>query len=273
MEFEGRRRRALLNPPDVAEKFYLPIYEVRMLDSTLQTVAILPESPREAVVKPHILHCHSPGRSMCMDRRFLGLHLGAGYDVTVWDPRGTVDSTGTPSEGGYYLDAEAVLEHLINEQHIPMNRMYVSGFCEGAAIAAHLKRLYHHQGIHFIGTNPYTSMAEVIANHSWLGRVAVQYGINALQDPTIPVVQDNFNNVHKFQNLPNSDGKFIVCVTDTDEMMPRRTLQELADAVRISDSGPFHEIVRCHPDPTVNGHMEPPYQDPSVWRRYVQQVN
>lgn len=271
VEFEGRRRRALLNPPEEAKKFYFQVVEVRMLDGSLQTVAILPESPRQADVTPHIFHSHSPGRSMCMDRRFLGLHLAAGYNVTVWDPPGTVDSEGRASEGSYYKGAEAVLGYIMNTLHVPVNRIYVSGFCEGAACAAHLKRLHHREGINFIGSNPYTSMADVITNYGWLAKKAVQYGINALQDPTIDVPQDNFNNVRKFQNLPESQGKFVICVTDTDQMMPRRTLQELADAV--GDAGPFHEIVRCHPDPSVNGHMEPPYQDRSVWRRYVRWVN
>lgn len=265
----GRRRRVLLDPPlQDAAKFYLPIIDIRMHDGTLKKGALLPESPPTAH-PPHILHCHSPGRSMCMDRRFLGLHLAAGYDVTIWDPRGTVDSTGTPSEGGYYLDAEAVFQSLIN-QNIPHNRIYVSGFCKGAAVAAHLKRKFHHLGVHFIASNPYNSMKDVVEGYGWMGKIAAHFGLQALQDSTLNIPQDYFNNQEKLRNLPRSEGKCVFIHTDTDKLMPPATVQKLIDI--FGEAGPVHEILRAHPNPKENGHLQPPYEDPIIWRRYVQIV-
>jgi pimeloyl-ACP methyl ester carboxylesterase len=267
---EGRPRKALLNPPPAAAKFYLPKIDIRLADGTLVKGALLPESPTFNGPRPVILHCHSPGRSMAMDRKFLGLYLAAGYDVVIWDPRGTVDSTGTPSEGGYYLDAEAVFQHTLNQGY-PPNRIYISGFCKGAACATHLKRKYHHLGVHLIASNPYTSMKDVIEGHGWIGRIASRFGLKALQstDPAISnlVQQDCFDNVAKLRNLPRSTGKCIFIHTDTDTLMPHGTVQKLIDA--FDNAGPVHEILRVHPNPKANGHTQPPYEDDLVWRRVI----
>lgn len=263
VSYEGRARKVLLDAVDAdAAKFYFPMIDIRMFDGTMRKGALLPESVPNGA-QPHILHCHSPGRSMCMDRRFIGQFLGAGCDLTIWDPRGTADSTGTPSEGGYYLDADMVFQHV--SQNTPLNHIYVSGFCEGAATAAYLKKLYHDLGVHFIASNPYTSMKDVVEGYGWFGRMAARCGLAALQDPNINVPQDYFDNVAKLRNLPRSQGKCIFIHTDTDTMMPRGTVQKLIDA--FNNAGPVHEILRVHPNPNENGHLQPPYEDPMVWRR------
>lgn len=260
---EGRSRRALLDVSENdAAKFYLPMIDIRMPDGTMRRGALLAESVPPGP-SPHILHCHSPGRSKDMDRRLVGQLLGAGCDLTIWDPRGTVDSTGVASEGGYYLDADAVFQQI--QQNTPTNRIYVSGFCEGAAMAVYLKRRYHHLGIHLIASNPYTSMRDVVKGYGLLGWFGVRYGLKALQDPSIAVPQDCFDNVEKLRNLPRSEGKAIFIHTDTDRMMPRGTVQKLIEAY--NNAGPVHEILRIHPNPKENGHLQPPYEDPIIWRR------
>ncbi len=131
---EGRERAALLDPPELAhelaQKFYFPTIDIQMQDGTVRKGALLPEAIT-SLNPPLILHSLSPGRSMCMDRRFIGLHLAAGYDVAIWDPAGKVEGDGRGSEGSHYLDAEAVFEHA-RKSHDP-KRIYVSGFCLGAA--------------------------------------------------------------------------------------------------------------------------------------------
>jgi len=262
--YKGQARKALLNPPEEAQKFYFPSIHLRLNDGTRTRVALLPESVPADQPRPMVLICHSPGRSMSMDRRDIGRFLAADCDVTVFDMRGTVDSTGSPSEGGYYLDALAVLEKILR-QGTPANQIFLSGFCEGGAIAAKLKQEYHHEGIHFIGSNLFTSLKDVVESHGWIGYLGSRFGLSSLQDPNLDIEQDHFNNVEKFRNLHQSEGKFILIHTDTDKLMPRGTVQELARA--IDHAGPVHEILRVHPNPKANGHMEPPYQDPVIWRR------
>jgi dienelactone hydrolase len=262
--YEGRLRKALLNPPIQADKFYFPSINLRLNTGALVKAALLPEAVPPNQPRPMMLIAHSPGRSQDMDRRDIAKFLAAGCDVCTFDMRGTVDSTGSPSEGGYYNDADAVIQKLLREGTAP-NQIFISGFCEGGAIGAYLKKKYHHLGVHFIGSNLFTSLKDVIEGHGILGYLGSRFGLQALQDPKLSVQQDFFNNVEKFRNLPRSEGKFILIHTDTDQLMPRGTVQKLCEA--IDNSGPVHEILRIHPNPKANGHAEPPYQDPVVWRR------
>jgi dienelactone hydrolase len=269
---EGRARRAFLNvSPEIAAKFYFPVIDITLLDGSIQKGVLLPDvctSPNP----PHVVHFHSPGRSMYMDRKLIGQFLGAGYDLTVSDLRGTAESTGSPSEAGYYADADAVLQSVLAQPNAPqINRIYASGFCEGAAVAAHLKQKYHDQGINYIACNPYTSMREVVEGYGFWGRMAARYGMQALFGHIPGIAADGFDNVAKLRNLPRSTGKCVFVHTDTDTMMPRGSVSRMIEA--FDRAGPVHEILRRHPNPDENGHMQPPFEDPLVWRRVVQCVN
>lgn len=264
--FEGRARRALIDPPEEdAAKFSLPLLDITMPDGTARRGALLPDQC-QSEHPPHIFYFHSPGQSMNMPRGIIGKFVLAGYEATFFDYRGTVDSTGVPSEGGYYRDAEAVLEYILR-QGVPANRIYALGFCKGAGVATHIKKLYHHQGLHLVAANPYTSIKEVFEGYGWLGKLAAYFGIDALKDPNIDVPQDYFNNVEKLKNLPQSEGKLIIIHTDTDTMMPRGTASKMIEA--FDNAGPVHELLRIHPNPNVNGHLQPPYEDDLIWRRLV----
>lgn len=270
VQYKGKIKRALLNPPETVKKFHFPIVSSRMQDGSIQRVAILPDRCPSRN-PPHILHSHSPGRSMCMDRKLVGQYLAAGYDLTIWDPRGTAESTGKASEGGYYLDADLVFQHL-QAQGIDPARIYASGFCEGASMATYLKQKYHHLGVHLIASNPYTSMEEVLKQNGFLGKLAARYGVEGITDRSIQeVTQDYFNNVEKLKNLPSSEGKCIIIHTDTDTMMPRGTATRMIEA--FGNAGPpAIEILSIHPNPKENGHLQPPTEREDVWRRFVQVV-
>lgn len=266
---EGRLRRAFLNvSPEIAAKFYYPMIDITLLDGSIQKGVLLPDactSPNP----PHIIDFHSPGRSMYMNRKSIGQFLGAGYDLTVCDLRGTAESTGSPTEAGYYADADAILQSLL-AQNIPIHRIYVSGYCQGAAIAAHLKQKYHAQGLNYIACNPYTSMREVVEGYGFWGRMASCYGAQALLGNIPGISEDFFDNVAKLRNLPRSTGKCIFVHTDTDTMMPRGSVSRMIEA--FNHAGPVHEILRNHPNAQENGHLQPPTEVPEVWSRVVHYV-
>lgn len=255
-------------------KLSLPLIDIATANG-MQKGILLPESPAipPGEMTPMIVRFHSPGRSMAMDRKFIGLHLGAGYDICISDPRGTIDSTGTASEGGYYLDADAIYKH-VRASGYPSHRIYLSGYCEGAAIGAYLKRKYHAEGVHIILENPFDALVNLAKHQNWLSRFAAEIAMPEImsEDPDIArlVAQDGFDVAAKFRNLPLSTGKFVVMPTDNDTIVPPFSVLKIRQAIQ--NAGPYFEIIRHHPDPTANGHMQPPIEDPKVWRRYVEVV-
>lgn len=256
------------------KKFSLSSIDIG-INNAVQKAILLPENPPipPDQTTPMIIRFHSPGRSMAMDRKFIGLHLGAGYDICIFDPRGTIDSQGVPSEGGYYLDSDAVYKHVRNLGY-PAGRIYLSGYCKGGATAAYLKQKYHAEGVHFIAENPFNALVDLAKNQNFVGHYFAEKAMPEIisDDPSITrlVPQDGFNLEKKFQNLPLSNGKFILIPTDNDKIVPPHSVQKIRQA--IGQSGPYFEIMRNHPNPKANGHMQPPIEDPKVWHRYVQVV-
>ncbi len=280
---QGERRQAIVpkstTSPEQASilreklaKFYLPAIPISINGQTIEGI-LLPHAPQSAQ-PPLVLRCHSPGRSMYMDRKFIGLHLAAGYPICIWDYRGTVESKGTASEGGYYLDAEAVYEHVKAQGYQP-HHIWVSGMCAGAAVAAHLKAKYHDEGIHFVSENGFHSLRALINNHGWFGRFGVDYAIPGIQakEPEITdrVQQDGFDLEHKFTQLKKGPGKFLIISTDTDTTVPQDSPTRMVDLAHRA-SHEIHYILRQHPKQNTNGHTQPPIEDPKVWNRYIQVV-
>lgn len=258
----------------VLSKFSLHIHDA-ITDTTgrVQKGILLPHAidPIDGLA-PCILRCHSPGRSMHMDRTFLRI-LFAGCDLYIFDPRGTIDSTGTPSEGGYYLDTKAVFSEIVKDGY-PYEKIYASGYCEGAAMAAKIAQEYHRQGVHYIAENPFNTLRDMIRAQNALGRWIADTIITEIQskDPSITsrVYQDGFDNEKKLRNLTFSQGKFILIHTRNDMTNPKHSIHNLIRA--IGRAGPLFVRERIHPDPRVNGHMQPPSEDERTWRWMAQLI-
>lgn len=272
IDYEGRRRRVLCNPPEILEKFCLPTVDA-IIDGRREKAALLPETPPPDRMPRLIIPCHSPGRAWAMNRKEHLRNALAGLDVLAWDPRGTAESTGEPSEGGYYLDIETVCTYAFRQRY-HADEIFLHGFCKGAACAAHAKKVFHREGIHAILSNPYTSFKEVVESYGWLGRLAARFGLKAIQstDPAITgaVGQDYFDNVAKLSNLPPSEGRLIVIHTKTDDMMPYGTAEKIRRAFNYA--GPFRELTHFHPDRKANGHMLPPDETEYVHREMYRMI-
>ncbi len=251
------------------KKFFFEI-QIKTIEGKELSVALLPKRPLLPAGETLVVDvCHSPGRSMLMERRIAGLHI-AWCDVCLWDPRGTIDSTGTPSEGGYYLDAEAVYQHLA--QSYRPDQIYLLGYCGGAATAAYVKKLHHADGVHFIAQNPFHNLKAALEKFpkpfSSLGIMSID-AIKSKDEATRAlVVEDGFDIVEKFKGLTASKGKFVIIHTDTDKMMPKEAVPEILKIAKATGSYVI-PILRIHPDRKANGHMQPPVEDPKVWEQYI----
>lgn len=258
------------------KKFRFPLITIDTPQGIVKG-ALLPESPTFKPNEPHpiIFHSHSPGRSMCMELRVIGQFVGAGYDLALWDPRGTVYSEGRISEGGEYLDADAVFRHV--RESYPANRIYLSGFCKGVGPNAYLAYKYRDQNIPFIAANPFDTMRKLTESSGWFGRLFGHYGLSALQsqDPeTIrhlePEAQDYYDTPKKLRAISQADAPVIIISTDTDRLVPADSAQRIAEAVQ--NLRPVHQIVRNHPNKKQDGHTSPPYHSPEIWKQWIQHV-
>lgn len=251
------------------KKFGLPFYE-QLEDSNgaIQPAFILPEGPQTKEGEtPCILRLHSPGRGMVMDRKFLRW-VFAGCSAYIMDPRGTLESRGTPSEGGYYLDADAVFKKILRDGH-PYEQIYVSGYCEGAAIGAWLIKKYHHLGIHFIAENPFNSLYDMVKGYNRLGKWTANYIFPEIlsHEPSIisKTSQDGFNNETKLRGLAPSKGKFILMHSHCDRTNPPDSIQKLEKAIG-NEAGPLYIYQRIHPNPRFDAHMQPPSECEKAWK-------
>lgn len=70
-----------------------------------------------------------------------------GFSVFIIDYRGYGESTGSPSERGTYLDAEAALKYLTDSRKIPLDQIVYFGRSLGSSIASQLATKYQPKGL------------------------------------------------------------------------------------------------------------------------------
>lgn len=85
---------------------------------------------------PTVLFCHGNGGNISHRLDVILMLHDMGWNACLFDYRGYGESTGTPSEQGTYLDAEAVWGHLTGERGLPPTQVAVWGESLGGAVAA-----------------------------------------------------------------------------------------------------------------------------------------
>lgn len=89
------------------------------------------KSPRATV-----LFCHGNGGNISYCIETLAVINRLGLNALVFDYRGYGKSSGTPSEQGTYLDAEAAWNYLVTQQKIAPPQIIIWGRSLGGAVAA-----------------------------------------------------------------------------------------------------------------------------------------
>lgn len=223
------------------------------------------------------LRCHSPGRSYPMEILYIGSHLGIGCDVCVFDYRGTYHSSGTPSEGGYYLDAESIFKELLDHYRYHPKSIWITGFCLGAAVGAYIKAKYAHLPVNFVAENPFTSVKKLIMAQNKVAGILGQYGLPAIEDKNKEVLkrvhQDYFNMEEKFQHIARAPHvakcKIIIADMEHDKIVPKDSANRLFElAGTFSDA--YHIVHNKGAGSSTEAHMERPLENPPTWEKYVQ---
>lgn len=85
-----------------------------------------------------VLFFHGNAGNISHRINYLTMFKQLGYNTLLFDYRGYGESSGTPSESGTYLDAQAAWQHLIVTQKIVPEQMVLFGESLGGPIAAWL---------------------------------------------------------------------------------------------------------------------------------------
>ncbi len=137
-----------------------------------------------------------------------------GYSVLLFDYRGYGNSTGSPSEDGVYLDAEAAYDYLVQEKKHAPSQIVLYGESLGGAVAIELA--LRRDCLAVITESAFTSLPDVAAHHyPWL--------------PARWLARARFDNATK---LPRIDCPYLVIHGPDDEIVPfthSETLFELAN--------------------------------------------
>jgi len=87
---------------------------------------------------PVILHCHGNGGNISHRLGLMAALQRVGFGVFLFDYRGYGLSQGTASETGVYEDARAAYRYLVEELHLPPDRIVIAGHSLGGVVAAKL---------------------------------------------------------------------------------------------------------------------------------------
>lgn len=216
------------------------------------------------------LRSHSPTQSYAMERKYIGKHIGLHADVCLYDYRGTVESQGEASEGGYYLDIKAVYTFL-KKMGYKASDIWATGFCLGGAVAAALKQMYHREGLNLAIENSFDSMEKVMGNQVWPASFLGPFALPEIQSQnsaiTSRVSQDSFDTVGKLQSLSSKAGKVVVIATDSDKTLAPDAHNNLFNAAQKCSDASL--LVFRSPDPTKNGHSLDPLFDAKIWKQFT----
>jgi fermentation-respiration switch protein FrsA (DUF1100 family) len=85
-----------------------------------------------------VLYCHGNGGNISMRLDTARFFHQLGLSLFMFDYRGYGQSSGSPSEKGLYIDADAAWRYLVETLHIEPEKIVLRGHSLGGAVAAHL---------------------------------------------------------------------------------------------------------------------------------------
>lgn len=217
------------------------------------------------------LRCNSPTESYAMAKADIMRRIFLGQDVFCFDYRGTWKSEGIPSEGGYYLDAEAVFEKA--QKLYRHDQIWIDGFCEGGAVANYLFTKYQGLGINLFMQNPFDTMSNVLSQQASFAPLGID-GIKS-GDPAIEALvhEDGFDNLRKLEKLAGCEKKgcAIIISTDTDRIVGPDAHRHVVEAMRKVAAVTF-EIVFSPEDRISDGHRRDVLADRKTWQLLVSRL-
>ncbi len=204
------------------KSLYFPLRKIEVTPGTIglkyEEVIIKAEDGNEItgwyifVERPRatLLFCHGNGGNISHRIEKIRILNALNADVLIFDYRGYGMSSGSPSEEGLYLDAEAMYGYLVKEKKLPPQKIIAFGESLGGAVAVDL------------------------ASKHELGGIIIEEGFTSVKDmakillPFIPtfIYRTGFDSVQKIKGIKSP--KLIFHSAD-DEIVPFRLGRKLFD--------------------------------------------
>ncbi len=115
----------------------------------------------ESAQAPVLLYCHGNATDLFELEEYLAEYPAHGFSVAALDYEGYGASSGKPSEGNCYRDAEALYRWLTEYLKIPAQQIYIYGHSVGSGPACYLAEKYPAAGL--ILEAPFLSAFRVVA--------------------------------------------------------------------------------------------------------------
>jgi|GEM_PF-1414578 len=170
---------------------------------------------------------HSPSSSFIHERARTAYYLGMKQDVCLYDNRGIWKSTGSPSEAGFYLDAERVFEELLGSHGYALKDIWVGGKCSGAHVAAHIKAKYHELGVNFFAEGSFISVRrDFVSSLDPVSRFIYDRCVSAIKmDSTSHGVQEvdfDIERLWEKLSLKAQNGKIVLIHAENDQRLAKQ---------------------------------------------------
>lgn len=129
--------RNIIAAPDYVGLAYEPV-KLSTADGETLHGWFVPATATTAAANGTVLFFHGNAGNISHRMEYLLMFHRLGYDTLIFDYRGYGQSSGSPTEAGTYLDAQAAWRYLLVTKAIPPSRIALFGESLGGAVAAWL---------------------------------------------------------------------------------------------------------------------------------------
>ncbi len=203
-----------------------------------------------------VLRCQGFGRTMAMDKAFIGQHLAAGFNYALFDWRDEL------SIKGFAEDAEGCYQALRREGFAP-SQIKIMASCRGTFPATQLKQRHHAEGVDAVLIQPPLSLRKVIACQPGPSSHIGMMGLGAIETE-----EEHYDSAARLQSLRPSSGRLCVIVSEGDRTLPEDTEEQFRRAA--CHAGPFYAIREPKVEGGSDPHFDEPLRKPEIFRRYVE---
>lgn len=174
---------------------------------------------------PTIIYFHGNATNMGTRASIYQSLSALGFGVLAVSYRGYGKSSGSPSENGLYNDARSAIGFLLQQQHIPLQRVIVYGESLGTGVAVQMATEFDIAAL--ILQAPYTSVA---------ARAAEIY----YYAPVNWLIKDSYNSLAKIANIK---APLLLFHGEKDATIPIAHARTLFDAAMVAKHAVFFEQV------------------------------